>query len=449
MESDAINEEIGTVVRIKPHDFEAEKSIIASMIMDRENIVTILGILTPEDFYDTRYAICYSVIQKLFDRKEDADVVTVLNELKKTKGAETFANIEFINGIIMSTATSAGAAAHANIVKECSLLRKLIDAADRISYRCYKNTDELDSILDTTEKEIFEVINKRISSEVNGITEIVERTIDSIELASRMKGGITGIPTGFIDLDAMLSGLHNGELVLIAARPSMGKSAFALNIASYVALNKKIPTAIFSLEMPNEQNMKRIISSMEKVPAGNISNGTLDENEWIGIWNASRNISESDLIMDDTSGISLMEMRSKCRKLKLEKNLGLVVIDYLQLMNGDAKAESRQQEISGISRGLKIMARELEIPVIALSQLSRGVESRTDKRPMLSDLRESGAIEQDADVVMFIYRDEYYNKESKDRGVAEISISKQRNGPTGVVRLGWQPEYTRFVNLQQ
>ena len=313
---------------------------------------------------------------------------------------------------------------------------------------CYTGESTLEDILQNTEKKVFDLIQKRHVSDVADIKQVIFSVVESIAAAAKSGGTVTGIPTGFYDLDYKMAGLQNSDLILIAARPSMGKTAFALNIAEYVTVKQNVTTAIFSLEMSKEQLARRILAMNSRVDSQKLRTGDLSDEEWMDIVDSAKTIGETNLIIDDTPGISVGELRSKCRKLKIEKNLGLVMIDYIQLMTGGKRAESRQQEISEISRSLKALAREIDAPIIALSQLSRKVESRDDKRPMLSDLRESGAIEQDADVVMFIYRDEYYNKDTENPGVTEIIIGKQRNGPIGTVRLGWKSELTKFVNLQ-
>lgn len=340
---------------------------------------------------------------------------------------------------------------YAQIVADKSMLRKLIKLNDEISNTCYAGKESLEAILETTEKSMFQLLQQRNTGEYVPIRQVVLNALDRIEKASKSKGTVTGIPTGFIDLDYKLSGLQPSDLILVAARPSMGKTAFVLNIAQYVAFKKDRATAIFSLEMSKEQLVNRLFSLESQVDAQALRTGNMKDSDWEKLIEGAGIIGKSKLIIDDTPGISVSELRSKCRKYKLEHGLDLIIIDYLQLMTGSVgkRSESRQQEISEISRSLKGLARELNVPVIALSQLSRAVESRPDKRPMLSDLRESGAIEQDADVVMFIYRDEYYNKDSEYKKQAEIIIAKQRNGPVGTVHLAWLGEYTKFANLSR
>ena len=333
-------------------------------------------------------------------------------------------------------------------MKEKSILRKLIHTTKQISEQCYQGKESLDELLDQTEKSIFNIVQNRSTTDFQSISDIVVDAMRSIEAAARSSGEVTGIPTGFFDLDYKTAGFQKNNLILIAARPAMGKTAFVLNIANYIAVKHNTVTALFSLEMSKVDLVKRILSMHSKVDSQKMRKGNLEDEEWEKLLESTKVVGNSKLIIDDSS-MTIADIRTKCRKFKMERDLGLVIIDYLQLMNAGGRVESRQQEISTISRALKMLAMELNIPIIALSQLSRAVEARPDKRPMLSDLRESGAIEQDADVVMFIYRDDYYNHDSDEPGVAEIIIGKQRSGPTGTVKLGWQPEYTKFVNLQR
>ena len=358
--------------------------------------------------------------------------------------------IDVLRELLLAVPTSVNVAHYAEIVYKNSLLRKLIKVTEEISLNCYAGESTLEDVLQLTEKKVFDLLQKRHVSDSTDIKQVIISVVESIAAASKSGGTVTGIPTGFHDLDYKMAGLQNSDLILIAARPSMGKTAFALNIAEYVTVKKNVTTAIFSLEMSKEQLAKRILAMNSRVDSQKLRTGDLSDQEWSDIVDSARIIGGTNLVIDDTPGISVTELRSKCRKLKLEKNLGLVMIDYIQLMTvGSKHSESRQQEISEISRSLKALAREINAPIIALSQLSRKVESRDDKRPMLSDLRESGAIEQDADVVMFIYRDEYYNKDTETPGVTEIIIGKQRNGPIGTVKLGWKSELTKFVNIER
>ena len=437
------------IKKVMPHSEEAEQSVIGSMIMDGEAIVTAMEILVPGDFYGRQYGILFEAVTELFADAKPVDLVTLRDKLKEKDVPQELYSIEFLADLVRVVPTSANVCYYAQIVKDKSVLRNLIKVTEGISNECYLDKEKLDDILAGAEKNVFDIVQRRGSSDFVNIRDIVIQSLDNIEAASRNKGAVTGIATGFYDLDYKTAGLQPSDLVLLAARPSMGKTAFVLNIAEHIAVKNKITTAIFSLEMSKTQLVNRILSMNSRVDAQVLRTGNLEDSDWANLMESARIIGESGLIIDDTPGISITELRSKCRKFKLEQNLGLVIIDYLQLMSASGRSESMQQEISEISRSLKALAREINCPVVALSQLSRAVEKRDDKRPMLSDLRESGAIEQDADVVMFIYRDEYYNKESPEAGITEIIIAKQRNGPTGTVKLGWQAEYTKFVNLER
>lgn len=431
-----------------PHSKSAEQSVIGSMILDPTTVVTASEILEADDFYDKRYGIIFSAITALEREGKAIDIIIIENKIKEMGQPLGAIDIGILRELNDAVPTSVNIAYYAEIVYKNSLLRRLIRVAEEISLSCYTGESTLEDILQNTEKKVFDLIQKRHVSDVSDIKQVIFSVVESIAAAAKSGGTVTGIPTGFYDLDYKMAGLQNSDLILIAARPSMGKTAFALNIAEYVTVKQNVTTAIFSLEMSKEQLAKRILAMNSRVDSQKLRTGDLSDEEWMDIVDSAKTIGETNLIIDDTPGISVGELRSKCRKLKIEKNLGLVMIDYIQLMTGGKRAESRQQEISEISRSLKALAREIDAPIIALSQLSRKVESRDDKRPMLSDLRESGAIEQDADVVMFIYRDEYYNKDTENPGVTEIIIGKQRNGPIGTVRLGWKSELTKFVNLQ-
>ena len=438
------------IKRILPHSTEAEQSVIGAMLLDQEAIITASEILVAEDFYNPQFKTLYHAMIVLYQEGKPADLVTLQNKLKEQEVPAELCSVEFISGIISSVPTSANIKYYADIVKEKSVLRRLIRVSESITNECYQDTENLDQLLEQTEKQIFDVVQNRSTSDFVPIRQVALETLESIQNAAKTVGAVTGISTGFYDLDARTAGLQKSDLILIAARPSMGKTAFVLNIAETVAIKNNVSTAIFSLEMSRVQLAKRLISMNSKVDSQHIRVGNLADEEWGKLTESTILLGESSLVIDDTPGISIAQLRSKCRKLKLENNLGLVIIDYLQLMSGSGsrKNESRQQEISDISRSLKALAREIDCPVIALSQLSRAVESREDKRPMLSDLCESGAIEQDADVVMFIYRDEYYHKDSEEKGVTEIIIGKQRNGPTCTIKLKWLAEYTKFANLE-
>ena len=437
------------IKKIPPHSPEAEQSVIGSMIMDRDAIIAASEIITGEDFYQHQYAVLYDAMIELFQEGKPVDLVTLQNKLKEKEVPPELCSLEFISDLIRSVPTSANVRYYANIVSEKALLRRLIKVTEGIANTCYLDKEKVEVVLEQTEKQVFDIVQNRSTGDFVSIKDIVIKSLDSIEAASKNKGSVTGIATGFYDLDYKMAGLQPSDLILIAARPSMGKTAFVLNIAEYVAVKSRVTTAIFSLEMSKNQLVNRILSMNSKVDSQAIRSGELNDEDWAKLMESARVIGESGLIIDDTPGISITELRSKCRKFKLEHNLGLIIIDYLQLMSGGKKSESRQQEISEISRSLKALAREVNCPVIALSQLSRAVEQRPDKRPMLSDLRESGAIEQDADVVMFIYRDDYYNHDSEEAGISEIIIGKQRNGPTGTVKLAWLSQFTKFANLER
>lgn len=438
------------IKRVMPNSLEAEQSVIGSMIMDQDAIVTAMEILLQEDFYHKQYGILFDAMIELYSSGQPVDLVTLQNKLKEKDVPQEVSSLEFVGELVRAVPTSANVKYYCNIVKENSMKRKLIRVTEEIENECYAGKESLESVLDKTEHDIFALLSSRTCGDYVPIRQVVMNALEKIEKASQQDGNVTGIPTGFIDLDYRTAGLQPSDLVLIAARPSMGKTAFVLNIAQYVAFHENMCTAIFSLEMSKEQLVNRLFSLESRVDAQALRTGNLSDADWAKLVEGAGIIGDSELIIDDTPGISISEMRSKCRKYKLEHDLKLIIIDYLQLMSGSGRStDSRQQEISDISRSLKALARELNVPVLALSQLSRAVEQRPDHRPMLSDLRESGAIEQDADVVMFIYRDDYYNKDTELKGISEIIIAKQRNGPIGTVNLAWLPEYTKFANLER
>ena len=437
------------IKRIMPNSLEAEQSVIGSMIMDRDAIVTVMEMLSQEDFYHQQYGLLFQAMIELFNAGQPVDLVTLQNKLRSMNVPAEVSSLEFVRDLLTAIPTSANVKSYAQIVKDKAVLRRLIRITEEIENQCYADTGELDDILADTERNVFGLLQNRSGGDYVPIKEIVLNALEKIELASKTQGNVTGIPTGFVDLDYKMSGLQPSDFILVAARPSMGKTAFVLNVAQYVAFHEDMATAIFSLEMSKEQLVNRLFSLESRVDAQVLRSGNLADTDWEKLIEGAGVIGNSHLIIDDTPGISISELRSKCRKFKLEHDLKLIIIDYLQLMSGSGRPESRQQEISEISRSLKGLARELNVPVIALSQLSRAVEQRPDHRPMLSDLRESGAIEQDADVVMFIYRDDYYNKDTEKKGIAEIIIAKQRNGPIGTIELVWLPDYTKFANLQK
>ena len=436
--------------RVLPHSIEAEQSVIGSMIMDREAITIASEVICGDDFYGRQYGVLFDAMVELNDEGKPVDLVTLQDRLREKDVPPEVSSLEFIRDLITAVPTSANIKYYANIVAEKSTLRKLSRLNEEIANTCYTGKESLEVILEDTEKRVFELVQKRNTGEFVPIRQIVMNAMDKIEIASRNDGNVTGIATGFIDLDYRTAGMQPSDLILVAARPSMGKTAFVLNMAQYMAFNQNQTVAIFSLEMSKEQLVNRLFSMESRVDSQHLRTGKLSDAEWEKLIESAGMIGRSNLIIDDTPGISISELRSKCRKYKLEHDLKIIIIDYLQLMSGSGRgSDSRQQEISDISRSLKALARELNVPVVALSQLSRAVEQRPDHRPMLSDLRESGAIEQDADVVMFIYRDDYYNKDTDKKGIAEIIIAKQRNGPIGTVELVWMPDYTKFANIKK
>lgn len=435
--------------RVMPNSVEAEQSVIGAMIMDRDAVTVASEMLTVEDFYQKQYGVLFEAMTELYAEDKPIDLITLQNRLKEKDVPPEVSSLEFVRDMITTVPTSANVKYYAEIVAEKAQLRRLIRVNEEIASVCYAGKERVEDIMEDTEKKIFQVLQRKTDDTFVPIKEVVLDALDKIEAASRAKGSVTGLATGFIDLDYKTSGFQPSDLLLIAARPSMGKTAFALNIAEYMAFRNDVTVAIFSLEMSKEQLVNRLFAMESRVDSQNLRTGNLSDSEWANLIEAAGTIGRSNLIIDDTPGISVSELRSKCRKYKLEHNLGIIMIDYLQLMQGSKRSESRQQEISDISRSLKEIARELQVPVVALSQLSRAVEQRPDHRPMLSDLRESGAIEQDADVVMFIYRDDYYNHDTEKKDVAEIIIAKQRNGAIGTVELAWLPRFTKFANMKK
>lgn len=435
------------VKRIMPHSREAEQSVIGGIMIDPA-CVSLISEIIPDGsmFYDHSYGAVYDAILELNKEGRAIDIVTLQNKLKEKKVPDEISGLDYLGELIAAVPTSAHAKHYANIVAEKSVLRDLIKVTEEISRDCYQGKENLTDLLEATEKKVFSIVQKRNVGDLVPIDQVVLESLEIIEKASKTTGDVTGLASGFIDLDHKTAGMHPGNLVLIAARPAMGKTSFVLSLAKNVVVTQQKPIVMFSLEMSKTELVNRLLSMDSKVDSAKFKTGNLSEGDWESLMESGGNIGGSPLILDDSS-TTIGEIRSKCRKLKLERDIQLVIIDYLQLMNGNGRSDSRQQEISEISRALKLMAKELKIPVIALSQLSRQVEQRPDHRPMLSDLRESGAIEQDADMVLFIYRDEVYNKDSEKKNIAEIIIAKQRSGPIGTVELAWLPEYTQFGNL--
>ena len=436
--------------RIPPHDIEAEQAIIGSMLTDKDAVIAAVEVLQEQDFYREDNKIIYSAILNLYNRAEPIDIITLKSELKSMGKFEAVGGLEYIVQLPDKVPTTSNVEQYIKIVEEKSMLRALIKTADELITLGYDPTQEVEQVIDTAEKKIFQVMQKKNQKGYSSIKDILVDTFTQLEQLYNQKESITGVPTGFVDLDYRTSGLHNSDLILVAARPAMGKSAFALNIATNAAVRAKVPVAIFSLEMSKEQMTNRILCSEAMVDSAKVRTGKIDDDEWAKLAATSGELSEAGIYIDDTPGISIMEIRAKCRKMKLEKNIGLVVIDYLQLVqSSNKKGGNREQEIAEISRSLKILAKEIDVPVIALSQLSRAPEQRIDHRPMLSDLRESGSIEQDADIVMFLYRDDYYNEDTEKKNIAEVIIAKHRSGATGTVELLWLANYTKFANIER
>ena len=437
------------IKRTMPHSIEAERSVIGSMMMNSEAVAAAHEILTEDDFYGRQYGLLFKAMVEMYTSGVAVDLMTLKDKLDHMDAMPELSDINFLKELLDSVPTSANAKYYAGIVREKSVLRQLIKTSEHIANTCYSGKEELDEILDETEKKVFSIVQNRGESEYVSIDKVVLNAMERIETVSKIRGTVTGLPSGYTDLDYKTSGFQKSDLVIIAARPAMGKTAFELNIAEYMAFRKNATVAIFSLEMSKEQLVNRLLALESSVDSQKIRTGDVDDGDWEKLIEGANIIAKSHMIIDDTASISISELKSKCRRYKREFDLGIVIIDYLQLMTTTGRSESRQQEISEISRSLKSLARELNVPIIALSKLGRAVESRPDKRPMLSDLRESGAIEQDADMVMFLYRDDYYNKESEKKGIAEVIIAKQRNGPIGTIELAWIPKYTKFANLER
>ena len=435
-------------MRIPPHSIEAEQSVLGSMIMDHDAVIVASEILITSDFYRPDHGQIFAAIMELYTTGNPIDLVTIQDRLVQNGVLDQVGGLSYLVELANSVPTSAHIKQYAKIVQEKATLRKLIKVSTDISAKSYEGEEPLDNIMNFAEKSIFDVLQNKKTDDFTGIDEIVLTSIEKIEEAHKSKGGITGIETGFIDLDQRTAGLQPSDLILVAARPSMGKTAFSLNIIQTAGIKNKKSVAVFSLEMSKDQLVSRLLCAEAMIDSQKARTGMLAKDDWDRIAQSIPNITNSRIYIDDTPGINVMDMRAKCRRLKMEKGLDLIMIDYLQLMSGVGDGSSRQQEISDISRSLKALAREMNAPVIALSQLSRACEQRQDHRPMLSDLRESGAIEQDADVVMFLYRDEYYHPDTDKKNVGEIIIAKQRNGPTGTVELVWLGQYTKFANMQ-
>lgn len=433
--------------KVPPHDIEAEQAVLGCMITDKDAVIAAVESITEEDFYREDNKLIYKAILNLYNRAEPIDIITLKSELSSMGKFDAIGGLEYLAELPEKVPTTSNVDKYIKIVEEKATLRTLIRTANDIITAGYDPTQEPENIMDNAEKKIFNIMQKKNQSGYSSIKDILVDSFTELEELYNRKQHVTGVPTGFIDLDNKTAGLHNSDLILVAARPAMGKSAFALNIATNAALSANTGVAIFSLEMSKEQMANRILGSVAMVDGNSIRTGRIADDDWIKLATASGELSQTGIFIDDTPGISIMEIRAKCRKLKMEKNIGMVIIDYLQLVQGSTKSGSREQEIAEISRSLKILAKEINVPVIALSQLSRAPEQRPDHRPMLSDLRESGSIEQDADIVMFLYRDDYYNPDTEKKNIAEVIIAKHRAGSTGTVELAWLGNYTKFANL--
>lgn len=436
--------------KVPPHDIEAEQAILGCMLTDRDSVIAAIEVLKEDAFYREDNKAIYAAILSLYSKNEPIDIITVKAELIETGNFERVGGLEYLASLPERVPTTANVDKYIKIVDEKAMLRNLISSANELVALGYDETEDVDRIMDMAEKKIFDLAQKKNTKGYSALKDVLVETFAKLEELYNQKGQLSGTPTGFTDYDLKTSGLHDSDLIIVAARPAMGKSAFAINIATNVAVQAKKGVAIFNLEMSKEQVGNRILCCEALVDSNKVRTGQLEDDDWVKLASTLTRLSEAPIYIDDTAGISIMEIRAKCRKLKIEKDIGLVVIDYLQLIQGSGKKNaSREQEISEISRSLKILAKELQIPVIALSQLSRSVEKRDDKRPMLSDLRESGAIEQDADQVIFLYRDDYYNEDSEKKNVAEVILAKHRGGSTGTIDLAWLPSYTKFANLEK
>lgn len=433
--------------KVPPQNLEAEMAVLGSMLLDEDAISVALELLDKDSFYKDAHRKIFEAISNLYNANKAVDLITLTDELKKDGILEEVGGVSYLTALVNSVPTAANIGHYVAIVKEKSILRTLINNATKIVSICYESEGNIDEVVDTAQRFIFEVSDRKSQSSYLHLKEIVKDSIENIDRLYQRKAHVTGIPTGYIDFDIKTAGLQSSDLIVVAGRPSMGKSAFAIGIAEYVGVVEKIPLAIFSLEMSKEQLVQRMLCSHAKVDAHKVRTGYLATSDWPRLTLAAGKLSEAPIYIDDTPAISVMELRAKARRLKAHHDIKLIILDYLQLMRGSGNAENRQQEISEISRSLKALARELSIPVVAISQLSRAVEARSDHRPQLSDLRESGAIEQDADVVVLILREEYYSPTPQNQGLAEVIIAKQRNGPVGILNLTFIKEYPRFENI--
>ncbi|MDQ3497170.1 MAG: replicative DNA helicase [Actinomycetota bacterium] len=440
--------------RVPPHDLDAERAVIGAMLVSETAVAAVAERLAAEDFYSEVHRIIYGAMMRLYSRGEPIDQLTLTNELRSVNEFERIGGRPYVFQIVESVPTAANAGRYADIVRGKALLRAIIDVGSRITEDAFREPEDVSEALDSAEQLVYGVSNRTLREHLAPVSELAPGALEMIQRLYEQEGEVTGVETGFEDLDRLTTGFHKSDLVILAARPAMGKTALSLNAIWHAASEKKMPVAIFSLEMSKEQLVQRLISQTTRIPAQALRSGNVKAEDWPKLVRGVAEVSRAPIWIDDTAGVTLMEIRAKVRRLASQLNvagempLSLVVVDYLQLMVGQSnRSENRQQEIAEISRGLKVLARDLDVPVLAIAQLSRAVEARHDKRPLLSDLRDSGAIEQDADMVMFLYRDEYYNSESDDKGIAEVIVGKHRNGPTGKVQLAWMEQYTKFASL--
>jgi replicative DNA helicase len=440
--------------RVPPHDLDAERAVIGALLISETAVAAVAEQLTPEEFYSETHRIIYAAMMRLYSRGDRIDQITLTNELNSINEFDRVGGRAYVFQLVESVPTASNAARYAEIVRGKALLRSVIDVGSRITEDAFREPEDVTEALDSAEQLIYNVSNNTLKQHLAPVSQLAPGALEMIQRLYEQEGEVTGVETGFEDLDRLTTGFHKSDLVVLAARPAMGKTAMALNAIWHASGEKKMPVAIFSLEMSKEQLVQRLISQTTRIPAQSLRSGNVKAEDWPKLLRGVAQVSEAPIWIDDTAGVTLMEMRAKVRRLASQlvaqggPPLSLVVVDYLQLMIGQgSRNDNRQQEIAEISRGLKVLARDLDVPVLAIAQLSRAVESRHDKRPMLSDLRDSGAIEQDADMVMFLYRDEYYNPDSDDKGIAEVIVGKHRNGPTGKVQLAWLEQYTKFASL--
>ena len=437
------------MANLPPQNLEAEESILSAVLIDNDTLLDVLEVLAPEDFYKSAHQKIFAAVAELFSRSEPVDLVTLSNILRAQNRLEEIGGATYLARLVDTVPLAVNAQHYAKIVHDKACLRRLIDKSNKIARRCFEDSDDVDNIIDFAESSIFEISENKIKPSFYHIGKIIEGNIDALEERQGSKALVTGVATGFTKIDELTAGFQQSDLIILAGRPGMGKTAFALNIAQHAAVDTNIPVALFSLEMSKEQLSMRMLSSEAQIDSAKMRRGFISQNDWMKITDAAGVLAEAPIFIDDSPDITALEIRTKSRRLKMDQNIGMVIVDYIQLMKGSASAERRDLEISEISRSLKALAKELSIPVVALSQLNRELEKRSDKRPQLSDLRESGALEQDADVVAFIYRDELYNKDENNpkKGTAEVIIAKQRNGPTGFAPLKFWDAYTRFGDL--